>query len=906
MKKIFFNKILLIKVFLIFFVFTFNVSAYVIEPNEVFTDTFESITFDSLVISGTLMFANNGSPAGGGLRQIIITNGDFILAPGGIITQSFDILNLSSNGIDGANGTGGENPTAGENGGDGFGFGFGGDGGNGGTKGGDGGFGGTLGGNGGNGGIGYAGYVGFGDNGAGSEGGDGGNGRNGEVGANGFTVMIVNTTITGDIVIDGNISLNGIKGGNSGNGGYGGEGGGWGGGGGTYGYSGGKGGESNNGGKGGNGADISFITTNGCVFLNYYHNFVDGGRGGNGGNGGDGGDAGLWAERVGPGNDGGNGSNGGNGGIGGSITVIASTIIQNESTSVFSHIEKLSNGGFQGIFGNGGLKGIGVPNGEDGTSGQSGKTGETGYVYFNILSDTNPPSCLGNPIVFPETPSVLQVGESVLLSYSPTNFFDNRTLSDSLRHIINIVSSNNAFGESFLQVGDSDLLNRAPFDKLYFIPVMDMTNQYFLFRFITKDLAGNISTNIFYDQVFSVIYEKVKAGFSVAPNQGYAPLNVNFTDMSTNIPQFWFWDFDNNGVIDSTNRHPDYTYTKGGYHTVSLTVSNNLATNIFSVDTCIKTNYINVSVITNYVSLNGKHIPPFDSWEDAATNIQNAIDIATDYSIVLVSNGIYNIDSKILVQNSLFLKSLSGPENTTINGKNMHRCISVETNAHIEGFKFINGKIDCWYPYPGGIIEIRGKMQNCIILSNGLNGDFGGIVYISNGSIENCLVFNNSLPHQYIGAVFIHHNGTIVNCTVQNTVEVYEGEGHVKNSIVDMVYGYNFFNSLPPIEYGFVHCYNSCIDNFASHSYNVIGNIQTNDFGFVDASNNNYRLLETSPCIDSGSNIYVTSDWDLDGNPRIIDGTVDMGAYEYVPEPMGIWIMTVLCALLCKRNTLLR
>ena len=36
-----------------------------------------------------------------------------------------------------------------------------------------------------------------------------------------------------------------------------------------------------------------------------------------------------------------------------------------------------------------------------------------------------------------------------------------------------------------------------------------------------------------------------------------------------------------------------------------------------------------------------------------------------------------------------------------------------------------------------------------------------------------------------------------------------------------------------------------------------------------------------SPCINSGDNIQVTTATDLAGNPRIVGGTVDMGAYEY-------------------------
>ena len=72
---------------------------------------------------------------------------------------------------------------------------------------------------------------------------------------------------------------------------------------------------------------------------------------------------------------------------------------------------------------------------------------------------------------------------------------------------------------------------------------------------------------------------------------GTAPLTVRFTDSSTGTaPLSYAWDFDNNGVTDSTLQNPAYTYSTAGTYTVRLTV-----TGPGGSDEEIKTNHVTVN-----------------------------------------------------------------------------------------------------------------------------------------------------------------------------------------------------------------------------------------------------------------------------------------------------------------------
>jgi PKD repeat protein len=64
------------------------------------------------------------------------------------------------------------------------------------------------------------------------------------------------------------------------------------------------------------------------------------------------------------------------------------------------------------------------------------------------------------------------------------------------------------------------------------------------------------------------------AGFTATPVTGSAPLSVAFADASSGSPTQGEWDFQDDGVVDSTVRNPQFTYTSPGVYSVKLTVAN--------------------------------------------------------------------------------------------------------------------------------------------------------------------------------------------------------------------------------------------------------------------------------------------------------------------------------------------
>jgi PKD repeat protein len=95
------------------------------------------------------------------------------------------------------------------------------------------------------------------------------------------------------------------------------------------------------------------------------------------------------------------------------------------------------------------------------------------------------------------------------------------------------------------------------------------------------------------------------ANFTATPTSGPAPLAVTFTDTSLGSPTGWAWDFENDGVTDSTVQNPSFTYTAGESYTVKLAVSRGGQS-----DEEIKTGLITVQPVANFTATSTTGVAP--------------------------------------------------------------------------------------------------------------------------------------------------------------------------------------------------------------------------------------------------------------------------------------------------------
>src|ERR1035437_560572 len=196
--------------------------------------------------------------------------------------------------------------------------------------------------------------------------------------------------------------------------------------------------------------------------------------------------------------------------------------------------------------------------------------------------------------------------------------------------------------------------------------------------------------------------------------------------------------------------------------------------------------YVNVS--------NSSPASPYTNWLTAATNIQDAVNVAGVTDTVLVTNGIYQYggnwggyfsedfgSNRVHIASGLTVQSINGPAVTiikgyqvpgTTNGNNAVRCVLMDGGTTLSGFTLTNGATPVAYYAGGGVycdssasLVTNCIITNCIITGNVADGDGGGVacyVFGTHCTLINCTISNNISVHR--------HGGGVAYCTLTNCI----------------------------------------------------------------------------------------------------------------------------------------
>ncbi len=305
-------------------------------------------------------------------------------------------------------------------------------------------------------------------------------------------------------------------------------------------------------------------------------------------------------------------------------------------------------------------------------------------------------------------------------------------------------------------------------------------------------------------------------------------------------------------------------------------------------------------VMTDLASATDLYVPPYSS-------IQAAINDASSGDRIFVAPGTYT-ESISIKKNVALIGTPSGAPVIKYSNADV---VIFETNsadgASISGFK-ITGTADI--AGDDGIYIKNGA--DVIIRNNSIYGkkDHGINCYSSSPIIENNTIYgtnsygilceystatirNNVIYENYLDGINCQHSSPIIT---NNTIYGNKGDGIdcnysspiITNNIISsngiggLLYGIRNSNKgSPVIDYNNV--WNNGNAGTSTNYYDCTrGSNDISDNPAFISPTSNFRLQGTSTCINAGLNTAQgLPTTDKDGNPRIVHGTVDIGAYEY-------------------------
>lgn len=288
-----------------------------------------------------------------------------------------------------------------------------------------------------------------------------------------------------------------------------------------------------------------------------------------------------------------------------------------------------------------------------------------------------------------------------------------------------------------------------------------------------------------------------------------------------------------------------------------------------------------------------------------------------------------SLRARVTVPDGMTLESKFGPEETIIEGAaqdesedehgrgpNALRCVFLEKNAVLRGFTIRNGRTDTkdhvgrYDDSMGGGVLGRGHeystVENCIVKDNA--AAYGG--GISMVTAKGCVFTGNwcesagvCAEKSAVANSYFNDNTGPYLVTVPKTVENCSFGGNNKsgtgNNIAFPFYDCNGETHLRNIL--FLSKLRSTVVTWASTAAEVSGfvapkealmefpvgatGIYTNEYTYTEMcrlfDETCHPLMKTAPTMDRGFDVALVGATDLDGGQRVMNGTIDIGCYEF-------------------------
>ena len=408
-------------------------------------------------------------------------------------------------------------------------------------------------------------------------------------------------------------------------------------------------------------------------------------------------------------------------------------------------------------------------------------------------------------------------------------------------------------------------------------------------------------------------------------------------------PLSYAWDFNGDGVVDSSDDAP--VLNAVGVYAPSVTVTDaatKSASASFDGRIAIYDEGGEVFVTSKN---NPASAPPYSSWTTAATNIYDAMAYALSGKTIYLDAGVHYLTNVVNVAKAVTITSTNAAESTFLSCRGtaayqffvLQNSSAVLKDVTIQNVKFSTGANGAFVNVTG-----NGKVRGCRFIRNTHNSAGGVCLSGSSAALERCLFLGNSSVN--VGgrgpvAVTITGSGTVRDCLfVCNTNKATGIAGqanHYQGGVAECcgsnskIYNSTFVGNVSWVDLpGGIYNPNkgevrNCISygNLAHDgsttpaSYtnaNGIGVAQgtgpdkishcciypltENHDGYVgivgeyprfkNEAEGNFRLSSLSPCVNAGTNLHFNASYiDLDGNPRIHkfgrpSARIDIGCYE--------------------------